>query len=312
MRSEGTSRRSILLRAACAAGTLTQLRAGEAGNVPWSAGVEQPHTKAPAGATDCHHHIYDERFPILPHAVVRPMPATVADYRLLQKRLRTARNVVVQPSAYGVDNRCLMDALAQFGPSQGRGIAVVNESVTDAELKQMHENGVRGIRFNVVQPAVVALDMAEALGRRIEPLGWHIQVYATSAQIAAAGPMWPRLACPVVFDHFGHTVTLGRKDPAFPVILKLLQSGKGWVKLSGAYLESQAGGPEYPESLPVAQAYVAQAPGQLVWGSDWPHPSAKQNPDDAVLFDLLTKWVPDAAVRQRILVENPAKLYGFG
>ncbi len=167
-------------RAACAAGTLTRLRLRRLAACRGRPGIEQPQTKAPAGATDCHHHIYDERFPILPHAVVRPMPATVADYRLLQKRLRTARNVVVQPSAYGVDNRCLIDALSQFGPSHARGIAVVNERVTDAELKQMHEAGVRGIRFNVVQPAVVTLDMAEALARRIEPLGWHIQVYATS------------------------------------------------------------------------------------------------------------------------------------
>ena len=279
--------------------------------VPWSSGTETPSTKATRHATDCHHHIYDRRFPVLPTAVVRPMPATVADYRLLQKRLGTTRNVVVQPSAYGVDNRCLLDALHQFGLAQARGVAVVNERVADSELKELHEAGVRGIRFNVVQPAVVTLDMAEPLARRIEPFGWHIQVYAKSEQIAAVATMWNRLPCPVVFDHFGRTVTLGREDPAYTVIAKLMQSGKGWVKLSGAYLEDEAGAPAYAKTVPVAKAYLAEAPERCVWGSDWPHPSVNVNPDDAVLFDLLATWVPDTRLRERVLIENPASLYGF-
>jgi D-galactarolactone isomerase len=279
--------------------------------VPWSSGTETPSAKAPPHATDCHHHIYDPRFPVLPTAVVRPMPATVADYRLLQKRLGTTRNVVVQPSAYGVDNRCLLDALHQFGPAQARGVAVVNEKVTESELKELHEAGVRGIRFNVVQPAVVTLDMAEPLARRIEPFGWHIQVYAKSEQIAAVATMWNHLPCPVVFDHFGRTVTLGREDPAYTVIAKLMQSGKGWVKLSGAYLEDEVGAPAYAKTVPIAKAYLAEAPERCVWGSDWPHPSVNVNPDDAVLFDLLAKWVPDVRLRERVLVGNPASLYGF-
>ena len=310
MQSETVSRRSFF-RATAGASACLLASAEQSDAVPWSAGTEKPHMKAPLHATDCHHHIYDPRFPVLPKAVVRPMPATVADYRLLQKRIGTSRNVVVQPSAYGVDNRCLLDALHQFGPSHTRGIAVVNEQVTDAELKELHAAGVRGIRFNVVQPAVVSLDMARSLSHRIEPFGWHIQVYATSSQIAGSASMWNRLSCPVVFDHFGRTVTLGRKDPAFDVIVKLLQSEKGWVKMSGAYLESKIGGPDYPESVPVAKAYIEEAPERLVWGSDWPHPSNKENPDDAILFDLLAKWAPDSVVRHRILVENPARLYGF-
>ena len=279
--------------------------------VPWSKGIESPRTEAPPLATDCHHHIYDPRFPVLHRAVVRPMPATVAEYRLLQKRLGTTRNIVVQPSAYGVDNRCLLDALHQFGTAETRGVAVVNERVTDRELKELHQAGVRGIRFNVVQPAVVTFEMAEPLARRIAPLGWHIQVYAKSEQIAAAGPVWSGLPCQVVFDHFGRTVTKGRKDPAFRVIAELMQRDKAWVKLSGAYLEDEAGAPEYSATVPVAKAYLDEAPERCVWGSDWPHPSVKANPDDAVLFDLLATWVPDTRLRRRVLVENPATLYGF-
>ena len=310
------NRRSLLKvipgAAALSGGVPILVHGQETERVPWSSGIELPKTKAPANATDCHHHIYDGRFPMAKEAVLRPGPATVADYRLLQRRIGTTRNVVVQPSTYGVDNRCLLDALHQFGGSATRGIAVVNTGVSDTELSELNAAGVRGIRFNVMQAGATPLEMLEPLSRRIASLGWHVQINASSEQIVAASSLLNRLSCRVVFDHFGHTLMRGRNDPAFGVIVKLLQSGNGWLKLSGAYGDSKIGPPDYPESTATAKAYLAEAPDQLVWGSDWPHPTAAEKPDDAVLFDLLTRWVPDARMRHRILVENPQKLYGFG
>ncbi|MFL6417751.1 MAG: amidohydrolase family protein [Bryobacteraceae bacterium] len=279
--------------------------------VPWSAGTERPKLHAPPHAADCHHHIYDARFPTDPKAVLKPGPATPADYRLFQKRIGTTRNVIVQPSTYGVDNRCLLDALRQFGKTNCRGIAVVNSGVSDAELKELNEAGVRGIRFNLQQAGATALEMLSPLAKRITPLGWHVQVNLSPEQIVEARSVIEALPCPVVFDHFGHTTIRGEKDPAFPVIVKLLQSKKGWLKLSGAYIDSKVGSPTYADSIPTARAYVKEAPDRLVWGSDWPHPTTDNKPDDAVLFDLLSEWAPDAAERHGILVENPVKLYGF-
>ena len=270
-----------------------------------------PITKAPAHAADCHFHIYEARFPFAPTAMLKPGPASVADYRTLQKRIGTTRGVVVQPSSYGTDNRCLLEALQQFGSSVTRGIAVVNTSVSDRELKEMDAAGVRGIRFNLLQAGATTLAMLAPLSKRVAELGWHVQINASPDQIVAAESLFRRLSCPIVFDHFGHTIPAGRESPAFPVIAKLLRSGKGWLKLSGVYMDSKLGPPTYADSLPAARAYVEEAPGQLVWGTDWPHPTIEQKPDDAILFDLLSQWVPDEATRNRILVANPARLYGF-
>jgi predicted TIM-barrel fold metal-dependent hydrolase len=315
MQKKNSDRRSFLkiasrVAAVSVATMSSQARAPQGVQVPWSSGTEVSQTKAPANATDCHHHIYDSRFPADPKALLRPGNATVADYRLLQKRIGTTRNVVVQPSTYGVDNRCLLAALKQFGLAATRGVAVVNPGVSDAELKQMDAAGVRGIRFNVVQAGATTMDMVEPLSKRIAALGWHIQINASAEQIAASADLWNRVPVQVVFDHLGHVLD-ARTNPAFGVIGKLLQHNKAWVKLSGAYLDTKVGPPSYADSSAVAKAYIQEAPERLVWGTDWPHPTAKDKPDDALLFDLLAEWAPDKATRTRILVDNPAKLYGF-
>jgi predicted TIM-barrel fold metal-dependent hydrolase len=278
--------------------------------VPWSDGEQPPKIKAPAHAIDCHHHIYDARFPADPNAAIRPGSATVADYRLLQRRLGTARNVIVQPSTYGIDNRCLLDALQQFGAS-ARGIAVVHPDVSDATLKAMHAAGVRGIRFNLVQSGATSIEMVYPLAKRIEPLGWHIQVNSSEELMQANRATWDKLPVPTVFDHLAHISS--PNSEAFRGIQRLLEAGKCWVKLSGAYLDTKVGPPTYADRAPVAKAYIKAAPERLVWGTDWPHPTAPDNkkPDDAILFDLLTAWTPDEKLRHRILVENPANLYGF-
>src|SRR5918911_837205 len=279
--------------------------------VHWSAGTERPRTRAPANATDCHHHIYDKRFPTDPRATLPAEDATVADYRKLQQRIGTSRNVVVQPSAYGTDNRGLVDALASFG-STARGVAVVNTGVDDEELKRLHEAGVRGIRFNLKFPAGPTADMLEPLSRRIDPLGWHIQINASADQIVAIEGILNRLPTPIVFDHLAQIPEpAGVNDPSFGVVAKLIGKGRTWIKLTGPYITSKVGPPTYADAGAVAKAFVQLAPERMVWGSDWPHPSEKTKPDDALLFDLLAEWTPGESVRNRVLVENPAALYGF-
>ena len=307
------SRRAVLGALSGAAVSLGALRSAEAQAVKWSSGTERPKTKAPRLATDCHHHIYDARFPADPKATLRPGDATVADYRALQARIGTSRNVVVQPSTYGIDNRLLVDALHQFG-KRARGVAVVNADVTDAELKKLNHAGVRGIRFNLAQQGATTVEMVEPLAKRIAPMGWHIQVNAPATTILAAQDIWGRVPCQVVFDHLAHVPEPdGIQHPVFGMVSGLLQQRKAWVKLSGAYADTKVGPPSYADSTAVTIAYVKAAPERLVWGSDWPHPTERDDnkPDDALLFDLLATWAPDIKLRTRILVDNPGKLYFF-
>jgi predicted TIM-barrel fold metal-dependent hydrolase len=294
---------------ACTVCGNTAAEAQQTMRVPWSSGVESPNSNAPVNATDCHHHVYDSRFPMDPTTQLRPGNATVSDYRLLQKLLGTTRNVIVQPSTYGVDNRCLLDALHQFGRVRTRGIAVVNTKVLDAELKELDAAGICGIRFNLVQAGATTFEMIEPLAKRVAPLGWHLQVNATANQILDMASIWHRLPVPVVFDHMGHVAS--PKEPAFGLIAHLLQNGKCWVKLSGAYMDTNVGAPTYSDRSAVAMAFIKEAPERLVWGTDWPHPTTNDKPDDALLFDLLVQWSNDEKVRTRILVHNPAHLYGF-
>jgi len=279
--------------------------------VPNSSGTAAPKLKLPAHACDCHMHIYDAaRFPPLrPGARMQP-DAAVADYRLLQQRIGTSRTVVVQPAAYHTDNDVTLDAIAQLGTGHARGIAVVHPDVTDAELKRLDAGGIRGIRFTQFDPRTAATtrDMIEPLAHRVEPLGWHVQIHLRSDQIVDAADLLQRLPGTVVFDHLGRLAG-GVNDPALTVIRRMLDRGRTWVKLSGAYFFGEA--PAYAGALPIARAYVAAAPERVVWGSDWPHPTETEKPDDAVLLDLLADWAPDDATRRRILVDNPAALYGF-
>jgi D-galactarolactone isomerase len=286
-------------------------RDAEAEEAPWSGGSERPRTPMPPNTADCHHHIYDHRFPVDPRAQLKPADALPADYRLLQKRLGMTRNVVVQPSTYGTDNRCMLDALAQFGPSS-RGIAVVNTSITDDELKRMHEQGVRGIRFNLVQAGATTVEMIEPLSRRVHDLGWHVKIHMLADQIVAIDDLLNRLPSPLLVDHMARIPgSAGVQHRAFRVVGGLLEKGRTWVDLSGAYIDSKAGPPGYADTSAIATAYLKLAPERMLWGTDWPHPTDKTKPDDALLFDLFAEWVPDERMRTRILVENPEALYGF-
>jgi D-galactarolactone isomerase len=287
------------------------VRRADAQQVPYSTGTKPPKLKAPANACDCHMHIYDAKYPIAPTATLKPSDATVADYKLLQGRMGTTRNVVVTPSTYGTDNRITLDAIAQIGPT-ARGVAVVEASIGDAELKRMNDLGIRGIRINLVLAGATTVDMIEPLSKRVNDLGWHLQIAMKGEQIAAIEDLLLRVPAPVVFDHLGLLAQPNALDnPGFKTISKLINKGKTWVKLSGAYLDSKVGPPSYSDMMPVARAYIKAAPDRMVWGSVWPHPTEKEEPDDAVLFDLLAEWAPDVATRTAVLVQNPARLYGF-
>lgn len=283
--------------------------------VPNSAGTEAPKLRATAKACDSHHHIYDARFPVSPHwRGGRPDGATAADYRLLQKRLGVTRHVIVQPSTYGVDNSCLLDALEQFG-AEARGIVVIDETTGDDELKRMDGLGVRGVRVNFLTPQSWGVTTAERLqqtAQRIAPFGWHVQVLMSGDQIAQHQSVLAALPVPVVFDHLGRIPQpAGLAHPGAQAILRVLEKGRGWIKLSEPYADTKVGPPDYTDTSALARAYVQAAPDRVIWGSDWPHPTEKDKPDDAVLFDLLINWAPDSATRDKVLVANPAKLFGF-
>lgn len=282
--------------------------------VKWSVGTELPQTRLPAHATDCHHHIYDARFPWAPQATLKPGDATVDDYRALQRRLGTTRNVIVQPSSYGVDNRLLVESLGKFN-GNARGVAVVNTGVTDSELMALHRAGVRGIRFNLAPPGTTTLDMVKPLAARVAPLGWHIQVNAPASYLLEHRATWAQLPCPVVFDHLAHVPQPASvRHEVFGMVRDLLQQDRAYVKLSGFYFDTVVGAPSYADSVIVAQTFAKEAPDRMLWGSDWPHPTEQPSnhiPNDALLLDLFAKAVPDEAVREQILVRNPARLYQF-
>ncbi len=270
--------------------------------------------QVPDGATDCHHHIYDPRFPYNPNAVLKPPYATVTDYRALQKKLGTSRNVMVQPSTYGTNNDCVLDVLTQLGENC-RAVCVVNSKVTDAELKKLHAAGVRGVRVQFGLGNPVSAEEVVPLAKRIAAMGWHIQCNMPPEQLVQMESLLLSLPVPVIIDHLGRAVDA--KGPQYVTVRKLLDSGHGWVKVSGAYLYGGGPAPHYAGASEAAKGYIQAAPERCVWGSDWPHPDATKKlnpvamPDDVVLLNLLAEWMPDAKLRHRILVENPEVFYGF-
>ncbi len=282
--------------------------------VPNSAGTEAPKLKVPAGSRDCHHHIYDPaRFPQPAEAKSPIWPnARVQEYRLLQQRLGTSRDVVVTPSAYATDNRVTLDAISQLRPN-ARGVAVVGADVTDAEMKTLDAGDIRGIRFSLTSTTISSATMEgiEHLADRIASFGWHTQFQTTADQVVEMKDVLNRLPCPLVFDHMGHVSPSGLDHPAYQVIRSLIDKGRSWVKLSVTFDNTKDGPPGFADVTAVAQAFVKAAPERLVWGSNWPHPNESKKPDDAVLLDLLAQWAPNDQVRHRILVENPETLYGF-
>jgi predicted TIM-barrel fold metal-dependent hydrolase len=262
-------------------------------------------------------HVFDpDRFPYPLPTATPPPRATVEDYRLLQRRTGTKRTVIVTPSNYSTDNRCTLDAIAQLGSKAARGVAVIDNTFSDGQLHDLDEGGIRGIRFNLTRPGGAGAELIRPLAERVAGLGWHVQIHMTAEGILENLPNISGLPTDLVIDHMGRIPGgAGTAHPAYAAILNLIDAGNTWVKLSGVYHESPVGPPSYSDRAAVGAAFAQAAPERMLWGSDWPHPTASRGevlmPDDAAMLDLFASWVPRQQDRKRILVDNPERLYGF-
>ena len=273
-----------------------------------------PKAKAPAGTCDCHIHVYGptDKYPEAPTSPFPVPDAPVSAYRRMMETLGVERVVVVQPSAYGKDNSCTLDAIAELGPI-ARGVAVVDTQTTDQELDRLTAAGIRGVRFHMLPGGVLPWDILEEMAARVEAFGWHVQLQLDARNLPERENMLRRLPGTLVIDHTGKFLEpVPVEHPGFQTLLRLVETGRVWIKLSAPYETSKVGAPSYADVGTLAKALIAAAPERMLWASNWPHPSAQANPpDDVVLMAALLDWMGDEATRHRILVDNPAALYGF-
>jgi predicted TIM-barrel fold metal-dependent hydrolase len=279
----------------------------------------------PERARDCHVHVFDPgNFPFAASRTYTPESATVAQLLAIHRALHISRAVIVQASVYGTDNSCTLDAMKQYGPG-ARGIAVLPGEVSSAVLDSMERAGIIGVRINLGTAGDTNLDDARHRFRsaieQIQGRKWHVQIYAALPVIAGLNDLILASPVPLVFDHFGGAkAALGLQQPGFDKLVEFVRTGKGYVKISGAYRASSRP-PDYSDVAPLARALIAANPRRILWGSDWPHPdtgngrkSSEVSPqlriDDGRLLNLLATWAPNAALRKTILVDNPATLYG--
>lgn len=279
---------------------------------------KQPDVATPRPACDAHFHIFGptSRFPFSPERAYTPPEAPLEALLALHARLGFERGVVIQGNGHGTDNSAMLDALARE-PGRLRGVAIVKETTTREEVKRMAGAGVRALRFHILprQPgrfSSLGIDAFEKLAPHMEEFGLHVQFFMDARELPAVMPRLKGWKLPVVLDHFGSTrAEEGPAAPGFQILRQYLAEGRIWLKISGAYRASRQY-PDYPDARPLHEALVKANPEQLVWGSDWPHPRLdKDMPDTGHLLDLFNAWTPGAALRRKILVENPQKLYGF-
>jgi predicted TIM-barrel fold metal-dependent hydrolase len=283
----------------------------------------------PAGACDCHTHIHGDpaKFPFYAGRVYTPGLASPEEMTALHQALHIERVVIVTPSVYGTDNSATLFGMKARG-STARGVAVIDEKTQDSELDAMNQAGIRGIRLNLATESMnepsVGRSRFQAAVDRVKNRNWHVQLFTSLAMISALRDIVATSPVPVVFDHFGGALgELGPQQPGFSDLLELVKSGKAYVKISGAYRASKLA-PDYPDATPLARALIAANSDRIVWGTDWPHPDSVTAPgkkptdvtpllqiDDGRLLNQLPVWAPDAAIRKKILVDNPARLYGF-
>ena len=273
--------------------------------------MSTPRLKAPGGACDCHMHIYENRYPLASTATFKPPHAPVRAYLEVQRRLGLERMVVVQPSAYGFDNSCTLTAVAALG-SRARGIAVVPPDVSDDELARLAAAGVKGIRYFMLAGGVVGWDTLERMALRVAPLGWHVQLQVDGRTLPDHESLLKGLPCALVIEHNGKFLEPVSTDHrAFRALQRLLDGGRCWVKVSAPYETSVSGPPHYEDVARIAKALIRTNPERCLWASNWPHPNQTTLPDDALLLDLLLEWAGSDDARRRMLVDNPAELYGF-
>ena len=276
-----------------------------------------PAVAPPRLACDCHAHVCGPaaRYPYAPNRIYTPPDALPADYRHMLDALGIERAVLVQPSVYGTDNRAMLDAL-DGDPARLRGVAVVDFDVDAKSIEALHARGVRGVRCNIVDlkdgQGVLPVAALTTLAKRIAPFGWHLEFLMHVDEFPDLDRQLAPIGVPMVFGHLGYVPTArGTHSEGFEALLRLLRDGRAWVKLTAPYRLTGSALP-YADVDPFAARLVEAAPDRLVWGNDWPHVIIKTAmPNDGDLFDIFNRWVPDAALRRRILVDNPAILYGF-
>ncbi len=273
--------------------------------------ITAPKLPTPPGACDTHMHIYEPGYPLRAEASHPSQPGTLAHYRLVKQQLGLTRTVIVAPSGYGADNSCTLAAMAKLG-DDARGVAIVDPAAPDAELERLTKAGIRGIRYHM-RGGVLTWDTMPRMAARVAAFGWHVQLQCESRELSEHEAIITRLPCDLVIDHIGRfDAATPETDKDWRLLLKLLATGRCWVKLSGPYYGSKSGPPLYADKARIARALIKAAPERMVWASNWPHPSFKKNfPDEGKLLDTIAEWTQDESLRRKILVTNPAKLYGF-
>lgn len=271
-----------------------------------------PAFDVPDKACDCHFHIFDDPSPQVAERSYTAPPAPLDAFRHLHDTLGISRSVIVQPSIYGTDNRTTLQTCESI-PSM-KAIVVVDDSTPAGLLASYRDQGAVGCRVNMLFGSNARIDNLARLAHAAADQGWHLQILGDVSALHETMADFADLPVPVVFDHFGHLAAKkGVNDPGFAALLRMVGDGKAWVKLSGSYRLGPAG-PETDSAVTdLAAALIRANPNNLVWGSDWPHPAIPEQrmPNDGALLDLLARWIPDQALRGQILVDNPARLYGF-
>ena len=278
----------------------------------------KPDISLPPLSCDTHAHICGPKsnYAYYSQRIYTPPDSLLPDYRHMLNTLGIGRAVLVQPSVYGTDNTAMLDAMKAAGP-QFRGVAVVADDVAESELNRLHEAGVRGVRVNIVdvkerKPGTLPIAALRELALKVRPLGWHIEFLMHVDEFPDLDRMLGDFPVDTVYGHLGYMKTdKGIANPGFQALLRMMKAGRAWCKLTGPYRISLQPKPHADTDV-YAHALVAAAPGQVVWGSDWPHVMTKSPmPNDGDLADMLSAWIPDAATRKQVLVDNPARLYGF-
>jgi 2-pyrone-4,6-dicarboxylate lactonase len=281
--------------------------------LPFHPSPKRPGIVLPAGACDAHCHVFGPaaRFPFAPQRTYTPVDAPKETLFALHRMLGIERSVLVQASCHGTDNTAMLDMIAS-GEGRYRGIAMVGADVTEAELRALHDGGVRGVRFNFVTHLGedADLDSVRAITHRIAPLGWHAVVHFEADRLEALAPVLKSLPLTMVIDHMGRVdASLGVDQPAFAMLLDLMADERFWVKVCGSERVSRAG-PPFHDAVPFARTLVERFPERVLWGTDWPHPNIRANmPDDGALVDLLALIAPDETHLHKLLVDNPTRLY---
>jgi 2-pyrone-4,6-dicarboxylate lactonase len=276
------------------------------------AGRRKPAFRLPAGATDAHCHVFGPaaKFPYAPGRRYTPEDAPKEMLRALHDHLGVARAVIVQASCHGTDNAAMLDCIA-FDPRRYRGVAIVDDTFSDKDLDRLHAGGVRGVRFNFVRHLGGAPDagLFNRVIDRIKGRGWHVVLHLDAPDLVPLSDMIRKLPLPFVIDHMGRVPAKdGVGQAPLRALLELARLEKCWIKVCGAERISM---PPYDQAVPIARALVEAAPERVLWGTDFPHPNATHEADEADLVDLVPQFAQDPLAQRRLLVDNPARLYGF-